>query len=191
MVLTTMIRPHARDGIDSRAVGIMIVRPALLEDMESIAAIYNDGIRGRGATFEIRERTSQDLVPWLDAPARPTLVAEIDGRVIGWARAGEYRARDAYAGIGDFSVYVATASRRRGAGDRLMSGLIAKCAGMGYWKLVGRVFPENTASRALCRRQGFREVGTYERHALLDGRWRDVVIVERLLDAPRSVRHES
>ena len=51
----------------------------------------------------------------------------------------------------------------------------------GFWKVLSRVFPENDASRALCRRHGFREVGTYERHAKLDGEWRDVVIVERLL----------
>jgi L-amino acid N-acyltransferase YncA len=47
--------------------------------------------------------------------------------------------------------------------------------------VLSRIFPENTASRALCRRHGFREVGVYEKHARLDGVWRDVVIVERLL----------
>ena len=51
----------------------------------------------------------------------------------------------------------------------------------GFWKLVSRVFVENAASRALLRSIGFREVGTYERHAQLDGIWRDVVIVEKLL----------
>jgi phosphinothricin acetyltransferase len=52
--------------------------------------------------------------------------------------------------------------------------------------VLSRIFPENMASRALCRRHGFREVGVYARHAQLDGAWRDVVIVERLLgDAAR------
>lgn len=53
----------------------------------------------------------------------------------------------------------------------------------GFWKVLSRLFPENTASRALCARFGFREVGVYQRHAQLDGVWRDVVIVERLLGA--------
>jgi phosphinothricin acetyltransferase len=62
-------------------------------------------------------------------------------------------------------------------------GYVAEGAerGAGDWKLVSRVFPENAASRALCRSLGFREVGTYHRHARLDGHWRDCVIVEKLL----------
>jgi phosphinothricin acetyltransferase len=62
-----------------------------------------------------------------------------------------------------------------------MQMLIDEAKGAGFWKLVSRVFVENAASRALLRGLGFREVGVYERHAQLDGAWRDVVIVERLL----------
>ena len=58
-------------------------------------------------------------------------------------------------------------------------GLAAKEAG--FWKLLSRVFVENQASRRLIQSLGFREVGVYEKHAKLDGVWRDVVIVERLL----------
>jgi phosphinothricin acetyltransferase len=64
-----------------------------------------------------------------------------------------------------------------------MQALLERAEASGYWKLVSRVFPENTASRSLLRGLGFREVGTYEKHAQLDGVWRDVVIVERLLAA--------
>jgi phosphinothricin acetyltransferase len=62
-----------------------------------------------------------------------------------------------------------------------MNALIAASAEAGLWKLVSRVFVENGASRRLLARLGFREVGTYHRHAKLDGVWRDVVIVERLI----------
>jgi L-amino acid N-acyltransferase YncA len=62
-----------------------------------------------------------------------------------------------------------------------LAALIAEAEGRGYWKLVSRIFPENEGSLALCRSLGFREVGVYRRHAKLDGMWRDVVIVERLL----------
>ena len=51
----------------------------------------------------------------------------------------------------------------------------------GFWKLLSRIFPENAASRGLVHELGFREVGVYERHGRLDGQWRDVVIVERLI----------
>ena len=73
------------------------------------------------------------------------------------------------------------AYRGQGVGAALMTAFIPACERAGLWKLLSRIFPENTASRALCARFGFREVGIYEKHAQLDGVWRDVVIVERLL----------
>jgi len=75
-------------------------------------------------------------------------------------------------------VYVARAERGRGAGRLAMQTLIDEARKAGFWKLVSRVFVENAASRALIRSVGFREVGVYERHAQLQGTWRDVVIVE-------------
>ena len=65
----------------------------------------------------------------------------------------------------------------------VLSELIGRCEAAGFHKLVARIFPENEASRALCRSLGFREVGVYRRHAKLDGRWRDCLIVERLIGA--------
>jgi phosphinothricin acetyltransferase len=62
-----------------------------------------------------------------------------------------------------------------------MEAFLPACEAAGLWKVLSRVFPENTGSRELCRRFGFREVGVYEKHGALDGVWRDVIIVERLL----------
>ena len=157
------------------------IRPAVVEDAPAIARIYNEGIRDRGATFETRERTPDEVLPWFGDPRHPVLVAELEGRVVGWIAASTYRARECYAGIAEFSVYVAGEARGRRVGDALMAAFIPACEAAGLWKVLSRIFPENTASRGLCARHGFREVGTYERHAKLDGAWRDVVIVERLL----------
>jgi phosphinothricin acetyltransferase len=63
----------------------------------------------------------------------------------------------------------------------LLDALVATARERGYWKLVSRIFPFNTPSRALCRACGFREVGVYEKHGVLRGEWTDVVIVERLI----------
>jgi phosphinothricin acetyltransferase len=60
-------------------------------------------------------------------------------------------------------------------------GLAKACEQRGFWKLVSRIFAQNAASRALHRSAGFREVGTYRRHAKLDGDWVDCTIVELLL----------
>jgi phosphinothricin acetyltransferase len=80
-------------------------------------------------------------------------------------------------------MYVRRDWRRRGVGDLLVAALISEAERLGLWKLLSRIFPFNDASRALCRKHGFREVGVYEKHARLDGRWLDVVIVERLISA--------
>jgi L-amino acid N-acyltransferase YncA len=161
----------------------MHARPATRDDAEAIARIYNQGIAERVATFETRPRTAADIEQWFDG-RHPVVVVEAEGKVLAFAAASAYRPRECYAGIAEFSVYVARAARGRGAGRAAMQALIEAASRAGFWKLLSRVFPENTASRALCRSVGFREVGTYERHAQLDGVWRDVVIVERLI-APR------
>jgi phosphinothricin acetyltransferase len=157
------------------------IRPAVAADAPAVARIYNEGIRGRGATFETCERTPDEVLPWLGDARHPVLAAELEGRVVGWIAASAYRARECYAGIAEFSVYVAGEARGRRVGDALMAAFIPACQAAGLWKVLSRIFPGNTASRGLCARHGFREVGTYERHAQLDGAWRDVVIVERLL----------
>lgn len=103
--------------------------------------------------------------------------------VVAFASTSQYRPRECYAGIAECSVYVARHARGRGAGRLALEALIEAVEEAGFWKLLSRIFPENTASRALVRSLGFREVGAYEKHAQLDGVWRDVVIVERLLSA--------
>jgi L-amino acid N-acyltransferase YncA len=155
-----------------------------MSDAAAIAEIYNQGIEDRVATFETEPRSPKDQQTWLQSIAGryPAVVAEIDGQIIGWAGAAPYRARECYRGIGEFSMYVRRDWRGRGAGDLLVGGLISEAERMGLWKLLSRIFPFNEASRALCRKHGFREVGVYEKHARLDGRWLDVVIVERLID---------
>lgn len=111
----------------------------------------------------------------------PVVVVEQDGDVVAFASTSTYRARDCYRGIAEFSVYVDPAFRGLGIGKAAMDALIEAARAAGFWKLVSRIFVENTASRSLMNGLGFREVGVYEKHAQLDGVWRDVVIVERLL----------
>lgn len=167
----------------------LVVRPARRDDLAAMTEIYNQGIRDGIATFETRERTADQLAPWLDDPAHPVLVTSgdagtVDGAaVLGWVAASAYRPRACYDGVAEFSVYVAREARGRGVGHALMAAFLPACEAAGLWKLLSRVFPENAASRALLARHGFREVGTYQRHARHRGAWRDVVIVERLLGA--------
>jgi L-amino acid N-acyltransferase YncA len=156
-------------------------RGATPADAEAIARIYNEGIDDRVATFETRHRKASDVEQWFDGK-HPIVVVEDDGTIIAFAATSIYRPRECYAGIAEFSVYAARSARGKGAGRTAMLALMDAARKKGLWKLVSRVFVENAASRGLLRSIGFREVGTYERHAKLDGVWRDVVIVEKLLE---------
>ena len=159
----------------------MRARAATPRDADAIARIYNQGIEDRVATFETRLRTTADIEAWFDG-RHPVVVVEDETGVLAFAATSPYRPRECYAGIAEFSVYVAREARGKGAGRLAMQALIDAARATGFWKLLSRVFPENTASLRLCRSVGFREVGLYRSHGRLDGAWRDVVIVERLIE---------
>ncbi len=157
-------------------------RAASEEDAEAIARIYNEGIEERIATFETSLRTAREIREWFDG-RHPVVVVEEEGAVISFATTSAYSPRGCYSGVAEFSVYTAGEARGRGAGRLAMETLMEAAAEAGFWKLVSRVFVENTSSRKLLVSLGFREVGVHEKHARLDGIWRDVVVVERLLSA--------
>src|SRR5947208_2113057 len=158
------------DAICSRALSLHLrfdwetalqSRAASIEDAEAIALIYNQGIEDRVATFETRLRTPLDVEAWYDG-IHPIVAVEEDGEVIAFASTSTYRPRECYAGVAEFSVYTAREARGRGAGRLAMLALLQAAEQAGFWKLVSRIFPENSVSLALMRSLGFREVGTYE-----------------------------
>jgi phosphinothricin acetyltransferase len=157
------------------------IRPATGSDAEAIARIYNQGIDERSSTFETEPRTAADVTNWLASADRlPVLVAD-DGQVTGWARVLAYSDRAAYSGVGEVSVYVDAAARGRGLGRALLEALEQRARELEYWKLVGKLFTDNAASAALVERCGWRTVGLHLKHGRLDGEWRDVKLVERVL----------
>ena len=164
---------------------MLATRLAEERDAAAIAAIYNEGIADRIATFETEPRSAEERLDVIrrSAGRYPIVVAEEDGRVVGWASCSQYRPRECYRGVAEFSVYVARSHRGRGAGRLLMQALLVEAERTGFWNLVSRVFVENAASRSLLAKIGFEELGVYRKHAKLDGVWRDVVIVERLIEA--------
>lgn len=156
-------------------------RTARVDDATAIASIYNEGIADRIATFETTPRSAGDIERWFDERDPIVVVEDDGGAVVAFASTSRYRDRECYAGIAEYSVYVARAHRGVGAGRVAMTALVDAAARAGFWKLLSRIFPENASSRALMARMGFREVGIYRRHGKLDGEWRDCVIVERLI----------
>ena len=168
------------DAVPSPAITVREARP---EDTLAITVVYNQGIADRLATLETEERTPEERLAWLAARdnRHPVLVADVGGRVVGWGSLNVFNPRAAYDHVADFSLYVERSWRGRGVGRRLLEVLIARAREIGYHKLVLSAFPFNPAGLALYTKCGFREVGTYREQGLLDGRWVDTIIMEKLL----------
>ena len=160
----------------------MRIRAMQHSDAAAVAAIYNEGIRGRGATFRTNEQTADDVAPWVDQADRyPVVLVERDGQILGWARAGAYSEFAPYAGVGELAIYVTSAARGSGVGRDLIEGLEAAARERGYWKLLAKVFTANEASIGLLHACGWRDVGVHLRHGQLEGEWLDVLLLERAL----------
>ncbi len=146
-------------------------------DWPWVRAIYREGIATGNATFE---RTAPEWDLW-DAGHLPVcrLVARAASRPVGWAALSRVSARPVYAGVAEVSVYVAEAARGAGIGRALLTVLTTEAERSGFWTLQAAIFPENRASIAVHEKAGFRVVGIRERLGAMDGRWRDVVLMER------------
>jgi len=163
--------------------GDVSIRPAGPADAAAICTIYNQGIEDRVATLETELRTPEERRQWMTArPARhPVVVAVTGGEVVGWGSLNSFNARPAYDHVVDLSVYVERAWRGRGVGRALLTHLLPLARRLGYHKMVLATFPYNEAGVALYRKMGFSPVGVYHEQGRLDGRWVDVLIMERLL----------
>jgi L-amino acid N-acyltransferase YncA len=162
-----------------------LIRRAEAGDAGAIGAIYDEAAASGFATFATGPHPAEERRAWLAArPQRaPVWCGVVGGEVVGWSALAPLSHRPWYAGVAEYTVYVAGARQGEGIGGRMLDALLEAAPGFGYWKLVGMILPENAPGLALARRAGFRLVGTHRAHARRDGRWRDVTIVERHLEA--------
>jgi len=154
----------------------MEIRDLTPLDWREVAAIFQDGIDSGDATFET------DVPAWEAWDAAHTelrLIAEVDGRIAGWAALSAYSDRCCYRGVAEDSVYVASWAQGRGVGRALLEALIARAEAAGIWTLQAGIFPENKPSLRLHLGCGFRLVGVRARLGELNGEWRDVLLLER------------
>jgi L-amino acid N-acyltransferase YncA len=101
--------------------------------------------------------------------------------IIAWASLNVFNAREAYRFVADISVYVERSWRGKGAGGVLLEKLVELGRQHGFHKLVLAAFPSNTGGMALYEKLGFRTVGIYREQGMLDGKWVDTIVMERLL----------
>jgi L-amino acid N-acyltransferase YncA len=159
------------------------VRTALPRDARDIARIYMQAAQDHLATFEYFLVAPLERARWMTEHSGkyPLLVAELSGRVLGWASLSPYQIRPPIEGIAELLIFIDRDYRRHGVGKELMRAVQAAGRQQGHHKLIGRFVIHNEAGRTLCRITGWREVGVHEKHTRLEGRWHDVVVVEYLV----------
>jgi len=153
------------------------IRSMKSDDWPAVRAIYEQGIATGNATFE---KSAPQWEKW-DAAHLPRcrLVACAAGEVLAWAALSPVSSRCVYAGVAEVSIYAAARARRQGVGIALLSALIELSEQENIWTLQAGIFPENAASLDLFLKAGFRVLGRRERLGQMDGRWRDVALMER------------
>jgi L-amino acid N-acyltransferase YncA/DNA-binding transcriptional ArsR family regulator len=157
----------------------LAVRPMRAADADQVLAVYQAGLDSGDASFETEAPSWAEFDVAKLPGHRHVATADDTGEVLGWVAAWPVSSRGAYAGVVEHSVYVAPGARGQGVGAALLQALIGSTEAAGIWTIQSGIFPENTASLRLHEREGFRVVGIRERIGRRNGRWRDVVLVER------------
>jgi L-amino acid N-acyltransferase YncA len=163
--------------------GAIKLRDAVLADVPRICAIHNQGIEDRVATLDLDPHTLDEQQEWFNrhGPGYPVIVAETADAIIGWASLNPFSPRPAYRFVADLSVYIERQWRGKGVGTLLLREIEMRGHSLGYHKIVLSAFPFNQAGMQLYKKFGFRTVGIYREQGLIDGRWVDTIIMEKVL----------
>lgn len=170
-----------RSGVAARDCAVSagtVIRPMRSADADQVLAIYQAGLDTGQASFETAAPAWAEF-DRAKLSLHRHVAAGASGQVLGWVAAAAVSDRCAYSGVVEHSVYVRPAARRRGIAAALLTALIGSTEAAGIWTIQSGIFPENTGSIRLHERAGFRIVGTRRRIGCHQGRWRDVVFLER------------
>jgi phosphinothricin acetyltransferase len=159
------------------------IRRARTDDLGAITDIYNEAVVNSTATFDIEPRSADEQRRWFEqhGSRHPILVAETEGRVVGWASLNAWSDRRAYDWTGELSLYISAGFRDRGIGRGLLERLIAEAEQLGYHALLARIVAGNEASLHLAESLGFEPVGVMREVGRKFDRWLDVQVLERLV----------
>ncbi|EPJ44639.1 MAG: GCN5-related N-acetyltransferase [Osedax symbiont Rs1] len=159
----------------------MIIRYFCQSDFVKVQAIYQQGIATANATFQTSPKSWQQ---WQDSMIEASVLVSVDSesqkkQLKGWAGLSPVSTRAVYSGVAEVSIYVAQGATGMGIGSQLMAALIERAESLGFWTMQAAIFPENELSIALHIKFGFTIIGQRKAIAKLQGKWRDVVLLER------------
>lgn len=162
----------------------MIIRPALISDLEAMTEIYNEAILTTTATFDMEPMTRDERLPWFEShdERHPILVADVEKQIVGWACLSQWRPRRAYADTAETSFYVKASHRGRGIGRQLKQAIIEEARRLGYHTLIAGVAEGNEVSLHLNQSFGFEVVGTFKEVGKKFGKVLDVTYLQLMLN---------
>ena len=161
------------------------IRDARASDLGAIFGIYNHEVLHGTATFDLEPLVAGRDDAWLDerdCGRHPVIVAEVEGRVAGWASLSPWSSRGGYARTAEGSVYVDRGSRGSGLGSALLAAIVERARDVGLGVVLARIAGANDQSVRLCERHGFRRIGTQRRCGEKFGRILDVELMDLHLD---------
>ncbi len=157
----------------------ILLRPAIIEELPWIVAIYNSIIPGRMVTADTHPVTVEDRINWFNEhhTQRPLWMAEANGERVGWASLQDFYGRPAYSITAEISIYLAEACRGKGLGKQVLQAGIEQSRQLGIQNLVGYIFEHNLPSLKLFEQAGFQRWARLPDVAELDGIKRSLVIL--------------
>ncbi|AXK82600.1 N-acetyltransferase [Pseudolabrys taiwanensis] len=160
----------------------LTIRPATLADIPAITAIYAHAVRHGTATFELEPPTEAEMTKRMQALLDgqfPYFVAEVDGRIGGYAYAALFRPRPAYRFTVEDSIYIAPDMHRRGIGKALLLKLIEVCTAMGFRQMIAVIGDsDQAASIGVHKSCGFEPAGNLRNVGWKFGKWLDTPLMQ-------------
>jgi phosphinothricin acetyltransferase len=162
-----------------------IIRRATIADLAAITEIYNDAIVNTVATFDEKPKTMDEQVVWFKShgPKFPVLVAEIDGKVIGWCSLSEWSDRAAYSDTAELSIYVDKSSRAKGIGTQLLKVILDEAVRYRLHSIIARIESGNSVIIHLLEKYSFTNIGIMKEVGKKFGHRLDVVIMQLVMPA--------
>ncbi|RYL93923.1 N-acetyltransferase family protein [Sporolactobacillus sp. THM7-4] len=162
----------------------VIIREAKIDDLPDMLDIYNDAVRTLTATFDIEEQSLEERRGWYQSHSEryPLIVAESDGKVVGYCSLSKYREKKAYIHSVELSIYISKDYRRKGIGTRLMKEIIARAQKLKYHTIISGITGGNGGSQALHEKFGFSYIGCFREVGFKFGKWQDVHFYQLIVD---------
>jgi L-amino acid N-acyltransferase len=162
----------------------MNIRPARTQDLSVINVIYTHSVLHSTATYQTEPSTDAERAAWFKShgPQHPVIVAEIDGRVVGWGSLSPFHVRAAFNRTVEESVYIHQDFHRRGIGKAILTELLKRAKELGHHRVIAAISGDQEPSLALHRALGFVECGRLSEVGFKFGRWLDLIYLEHRLD---------